>query len=62
MITNDLLNRQPSTAQSVTFDANFCPNKLPCGYCLKLEKQCPMIFNTVTPSWITTATNKTGEE
>ena len=29
----------------------YCQYRLPCGYCTKLDKQCPMCCCTITPTW-----------
>lgn len=28
-----------------------CPYRLPCGYCTKIDKPCPMVCAKVEPTW-----------
>ena len=37
---------------TTTSYSNYCPQRLPCGYCVLLSRPCPMQCNTnITPTW-----------
>lgn len=40
-----------STATNSFFDTQYCGFRLPCGYCTRLEKPCPMGTYIVNPTW-----------
>lgn len=55
---NDTVNTTTTVTpgcSSSTYQFNpstYCFNRLPCGYCMRLERPCPMQGNTVvTPGW-----------
>lgn len=50
---NNTVNTTTTGTTGTTYTAaNTCGNKLPCGYCLLLNRPCPMQSNTfVTPTW-----------
>ena len=41
-----------NTGTYTTNTTNYCPQRLPCGYCVLLSRACPMQSNTtITPTW-----------
>ena len=41
-----------NTGTYTTSTTNYCPQRLPCGYCVLLSRACPMQGNTtITPGW-----------
>lgn len=44
-------NTTNTTGTNYTY-MNYCFNRLPCGFCTRLNRPCPMVTNTVaTPTW-----------
>ncbi len=39
--------------------AQYCLNRLPCGYCTLLSRPCPMFPAIVSPTWKITCDDKT---
>ena len=40
-----------TTGTNINYNANYCVNRLPCGYCILLNRPCPMFPVTVAPTW-----------
>lgn len=48
---NDTVNTTTTGTPGYSY-SNTCGSKLPCGYCMLLNRPCPMQSNTfVTPTW-----------
>lgn len=48
---NDTVNTTTTGTPGYSY-SNYCFNRLPCGYCTRLDRPCPMQGNTfVTPTW-----------
>ena len=54
---NDTITGSNTVTGSTTVNA-YCQYRLPCGYCTKLDRICPMCPITVTPTWQVTCEAK----
>lgn len=45
------------TKTITNYNAQYCINRLPCGYCTLLSRACPMFPTTISPTWKTGSTN-----
>lgn len=40
-----------TTKTNTNYNAQYCINRLPCGYCTLLSRACPMFPTTISPTW-----------
>lgn len=40
-----------TTKTNINYNAQYCINRLPCGYCTLLSRACPMLPTTILPTW-----------
>ena len=51
-----------TTKTNSNYNANYCGNRLPCGFCTLLNRPCPMFPVTVAPTWKITCDGSTGSD
>lgn len=51
-----------TTGTNINYNANYCLNRLPCGYCTLLNRPCPMFPTTVAPTWEINCEGKTDSD
>ena len=57
------MNDSGSTTVGTHYDlANYCPNRLPCGYCARLMLPCPVQGYRVEPTWYQVTCGECAEE
>ena len=53
----DNFNKAPDTSTTgtstnINYSKEYCANRLPCGYCTRLDRLCPMMGNRIyEPTW-----------
>ena len=51
-----------TTKTNINYNANYCGNRLPCGFCTLLNRPCPMFPVTVAPTRKITFDGSTGSD
>ena len=50
---------ETTTGTNINYNAQYCINRLPCGYCTLLSRVCQMFPTTISPTWKITCEGKT---